>query len=467
MKLTPLTLVISTFCYSLPAFADERYPAFSPLQKNNVNAANIPFLPEPSSGQTTQEIPELPLLAQVSRQTGEGIKQLGKMIARSSWFDEINPATSGLVRSNVLAGNNSHHLWYYRLQNVVVTGEPDNGIPQLIDTPEGVTPAPDPGKGEAVILPPPPPPEPEPPQLTPAPQIPTYLALPNMLYALNDAMQTRFHFAAQQMSLDDHHNLFVYGYSGGERYRSVQGDSDATSRYQGWMLGARWTPEAEQSPLAFSAGVHKGVMTMLSNTAAGRSQLRMQTQGINALIGIQPPEGWQLEIPLGLTHYRGTLRHETQGEVARISAVSGNIGAEAGWRWQQDTHSLMPLAAAGVQWLHVADFTEQQGAQVNYQLAPQFSLAGGVKYDYQPLSSVKIGLEARYVWHSGRQNTLDAGDMRGLPIERARHSAQLGGYVSWQLHENVEIGTQLQVQQRLDRPGVSDWNVLSGVKVAF
>lgn len=466
MKLTPLTLVISTFCYSLPAFADERYPAFSTSQNNNVNAANIPHPPEAFHGPSTQEIPELPLMAQVSRQTGEGIKQLGKMIARGSWFDEINPAKSVLMRSSMLASNSSHHLWYYRLQTMVVTGEPDNGIPQLIDRPGEVMPEPDPGKGEAVIVPPPPPPEPEPPQLAPAPQIPTYLALPNMLYALNDSMQTRFHFAARQMSLDDHHNLFVYGYSGGERYRSAQGDSDATSRYQGWMLGARWTPE-EPGPLAFSAGVHKGVMTMLSDTQSGRSQLRMQTQGINALIGIQPPEGWQLEVPLGLTHYRGTLRHETQGEVARISAVSGNIGAEAGWRWQQDAHSLMPLAAAGVQWLHVADFTEQQGAQVNYQRAPQFSLAGGVKYDYQPLSSVKLGLEARYVWHSGRQNTLDAGDMRGLPIERTRHSAQLGGYVSWQLHENVEVGTQLQVQQRLDRPGVSDWNVLSGVKVAF
>ncbi|BAN99367.1 hypothetical protein E05_46010 [Plautia stali symbiont] len=147
MKLTPLTLVISTFCYGLPAFADERYPAFSTSQNNNVNAANIPQLPEPSSGTAIEEILELPLMAQVSRQTGEGIKQLGKMIARGSWFDEINPATSGLVRSSVLAGNNSHHLWYYRLQNVVVTGEPDNGIPNLIDIPGEIMPEPDPDRG--------------------------------------------------------------------------------------------------------------------------------------------------------------------------------------------------------------------------------------------------------------------------------------------------------------------------------
>ncbi len=163
MKLTPLTLVISTFCYSLPAFADERYPAFSTSQNNNVNAANIPHPPEAFHGPSTQEIPELPLMAQVSRQTGEGIKQLGKMIARGSWFDEINPATSGLVRSSVLAGNNSHHLWYYRLQTMVLTGEKDEGLPN-INNPGVVAPIPDPGKGEAVILPPPPPPEPEPPQ---------------------------------------------------------------------------------------------------------------------------------------------------------------------------------------------------------------------------------------------------------------------------------------------------------------
>lgn len=465
MKLTPLTLVISTFCYSLPSLADERTPAFSASKNNDVNAANIPHPPESLHSPLTQEIPDLPLLEQASRHTGEGIKHLGKMIARGSWFDEINPATSGLLRSSVLAGNNSHHLWYYRLQNMVLTGEKDEGLPN-IHNPGDVTPEPDPGRGEEVIVPPPPPP-PEPPRLPTAPQIPAYLALPNMLYALNDAMQTRFHFAAQQIRHDDQHNLFVYGYRGGERYDSPLGDHDATSRYQGWLLGTRWTPDAEPSPLALSVGVHKGAVSMLPDNQRENSQIRMNTQGVNMLVSVQPPEGLQLEFPLQLAQYRGTLRHENQGEVAKFNAVGGSIGAEAGWRWQYDAHSVMPLVATNMQWLHIHDFTEAQGAQVKYTLPAQLQLAGGIKYDYQPLSSVKLGVEARHVWHSGGQSTLDAGKTHNLPIARGSHSAQLSGYVSWQLHENVEIGTQLQAQQRLDRPGVSDWNVLSGVKVAF
>ena len=64
---------------------------------------------------------------------------------------------------------------------------------------------------------------------------------------------------------------------------------------------------------------------------------------------------------------------------------------------------------------------------------------------------MKLGLDARYVWHSGRQNTLDAGDMRGLPIERARHSAQLGGYVSGNCMKRGGRHA-VAVQQRLDRP---------------
>lgn len=466
MNLCPLALAISTCSYTLPLLAETCLPCLSEQQDGLHSPAMLPASPARIAASPLQSTAPVPLVQQASRHTGEGIKLLGKILARSSWFEEINPAAADpLSRSHLLA-DNRHRFWYYRLQNVLLTGEKDEEIPNLIDNPGIVIPE-DPRDHPQPFPQPQPQPEPEPPKTPVTPLSPLYFALPDLLLAFDDTLQARFHFAAQQMRSDDHHNMFVYGYAGGERYHSAERVNNATSRYQGWLLGTRWSPETENHPLSLSLGVHKGSLSSLSELGERKSQARLKTEGINAQVSVQQPTGLQLVLPLGLSHAYGNVRSTDNGEMAQFNALIGHAGIDMGWRWQYGAHSLTPLLGTGVQFMRFKEVHEGEGKQIAWHLAPLVQLTGGVSYDYQPLAQIRMGAETRYAYRDSRYSSLKSSHDGEFALKRGHHRLQVSGYVSWQLHPNVTLGAQLQAQQRLDRDGVSDWNMLTGINVSF
>ena len=466
MNLCPLALAMSTCCYTLPLLADTRLPSLSEQQDGLHSPATLPSSPAHIAASPFQSTVPVPLVQQASRHTGEGIKLLGKILARSSWFEEINPAAADpLSRSHLLA-DNRHRFWYYRLQNVLLTGEKDEEIPNLIDNPGIVIPE-DPRDHPQPFPQPQPQPEPEPPKPPATPLSPLYFALPDLLLAFDDTLQARFHFAAQQMRSEDQHNIFLSGYAGGERYRSGESKYNATGRYQGWLLGTHWSPEMENHPLSISLGVHKGSLSLLSELGERKSQARLKTEGINALMSLQQPTGLQLALPLSLSHAYGNVRSTDNGEMAQLNALIGHAGIDMGWRWQYGAHSLTPLLGTGVQFMRFKEVHEGEGKQIAWHLAPLVQLTGGVSYAYQPLAQIRMGAETRYAYHDSRHSSLKSSQEGEFALKRGHHRLQLSGYVSWQLHPNVTLGTQLQAQQRLERDGVSDWSVLSGINVSF
>lgn len=450
MNLTPLALVVGALCYSIPALAGERgtHPVGQQPPLSDPQNVTVPDIP--GACNLADIPPDPPLIQQFSRQVGEGIKLFGKVMARSNWYEEINPAIGPTPQPQHMADNNSYRLWYYRLQQQVISGEKDDDLPEL-------------DRGVDDVIPETPTPVPPPP-LTP--QIPGYLALPAVLYSLQESLQNRFVFTAQHTDAQQQ-NLFMYYYRGGSQVRSPNGDADATSRYQGWLLGTRWRPQSASSPLLFSLGVHKGAGSLLPAEYAGKSQTRLKIHGVNGLISVQPPSGLQLTLPLSVMQYRGTVRSENAGDVAQINAVGISTGIETGWRWQYNAHSLTPLVGAGVQHLHLRDINDQQNARVRYPLAPQLQLSGGIKYAYQPAATLKLGVETQYVYHGGKTGKAEILPYGDFTVARGSHSLNVSGYLSWQVQENLTLTSQLQAQQRLGQTGTRDWNVMTGIELTF
>lgn len=444
MKPTPLALVFGALC-SEPVYA-----------KQAQSTSEIPYPPsslllqppdDPLSAALQGNTPDHSLMQTVKQAAANSIKNLGKSLARSEWYDDFNPAAQ---RSPLLLADRRPHLfWYYRLQNSMIASLPDDELDPALD-------------GSLPAGPPPVLPQPK------KPQIASYVALPGTLFSVSDNLQVSFIQHAQLAGKDDRPNLFISGYQVQEHYQGKTPRENSESRYRGWQMGARWTLTGnEQRQLALSLGINKGELTLVPKTEDGRSSSRFDTQGVNAMLSWQQPAGLQLAVPLGVNHYRGRISTDKSGEVAQMQAIGGNIGLDGGWRWSHGAHAFTPVAGVMAQWLNIDDIRDQDGVHARYQQQTQRQLSGGFKYDFMPTDMLALGMEVRYVDRANSAGSVNLGNEGEFSTARSGNSLRYSGYIDWQLTENLSLNSQLKKQQRLGHEGVSNWQAQLGVQIAF
>ncbi|ORM74207.1 hypothetical protein HA48_05675 [Pantoea wallisii] len=401
----------------------------------------------------------------------DSVRLAGGYVARGAWAYGLYAFAPGRASSGerLVAGEGDRY-WDYRLQNILLT-EGNNRDPlQPQPVPE---PQPEPQPSPEPVSQPGPEPVSPPRHVRAAviPQVPAYISLPAALNSMTENLRSLFISSAQQAGRDGRPDLFVSRYTGDDRYHSAGGfmdyGYDFHSRYRGWTLGTRW-PVSQQ--FAVSGAVHKGTLNMKPDARDGISQSHINTLTVNAMLNWQQPAGLQLAVPMGISHYRGSVSTDLRGKVADINGKAGEIGVDSGWRWQLGSHALTPVAGINAQWLSIKDFTDSDGARVSYSTRPAMQLSAGIKYDFTPLNALKLGSEARYVQRDATRHHVAIGDGEQasyFTTGRSGNSVQLSGYAGWQMLDNVELNTQVQGQQRLTHEGISDWNLQAGVKISF
>lgn len=445
MKPTPLALVFGALC-SEPLYAKEAqstseipYPPSSLLLQPPDDPLNLALRENPHDNSLMQTLRQA---------AANGIKNLGKSLARSEWYDDFNPAAN---RSPLLIADSKPHLfWYYRLQNSMISSLPED---ELLD------PALDGGLPEG-----PPPVLPQPKK----PQIASYAALPGTLFSVGEHLQNVFIQDARLAGKDGRPNLFVSGYQVQEHYQGRTQREKSESRYYGWQLGAKWRLAGdEQAHLSLSLGINKGQLTLVPQAEDGRSSSRFDTQGINAMLSWQQPAGLQLAVPLGVSQYRGRISTDKSGEVALMQAIGGNIGLDGGWRWSHGSHAFTPVAGMNAQWLNIDDIHDEDGLHASYQQQKQLQFSSGIQYDFAPIDSLRLGMEVRYVERANGAGSVKVSREGDFNTARSGNSLRYSGYMDWQLTDNVSLNSQLKKQQRLGHEGISNWQAQLGVQIAF
>jgi len=393
----------------------------------------------------------------------DSVRLAGGYVARGAWAYGLYAFAPGRASGGErLVTGEGDRYWDYRLQNILLT-EGNNRDPlQPQPVPE---PQPEPQPGPKPVSPP------RHVRAAVIPQVPAYISLPAALNSMTENLRSLFISSAQQAGSDGRPDLFVSRYTGDDRYHSAGGfmdyGYDFHSRYRGWTLGTRW-PVSQQ--FAVSGAVHKGTLNMKPDARDGISQSHINTLTVNAMLNWQQPAGLQLAVPMGISHYRGSVSTDLRGKVADINGKAGEIGVDSGWRWQLGSHALTPVAGINAQWLSIKDFTDSDGARVSYSTRPAMQLSAGIQYDFTPLNALKLGSEARYVQRDATRHRVAIGDGEQasyFTTGRSGNSVQLSGYAGWQMLDNVELNTQVQGQQRLTHEGISDWNLQAGVKISF
>lgn len=378
------------------------------------------------------------------------IKNFGKLIARSSWYDDFNPAANRSPLVGQLADSKPHRFWYYRLQNSMISSLPEDELVDPVldgDLPEGPLP----------VLPKP-----------QKPQISTYAALPTALFGMSENLRDLFIHEAQLAGSDGRPNLFISGYRIQEQHQGKAHRQNGESRYYGWQMGARWVLTGdEQKQLALSLGVNKGQQSLVPETRDGNSSSRFDTQGVNAMLSWQQHAGWQLAMPFGVSHYRGRISSDKAGDVAQMKATLGHVGLDGGWRWPLGAHAITPVTGVTAQWLNINDIRDQDGLHAHYHQQTQWQFSGGVKYQFSPTDTVKLGMDTRYVQYSANAGQVKVSNEGDFTTARSGNNLRYSGYVDWQITEDIALNSQLKMQQRLGQEGVSNWQAQIGVRIAF
>jgi hypothetical protein len=450
MKPTPLALVIGALCSCEPLYAKE----FRPDQQD-ILLPSSSLIQHPSDDPLNDNLLDDPhqdsMMHSFGHATASSIKMFGKFIARSTWYDDFNPAANRSPLLSQLADSKRHLFWYYRLQNAVIAGIPEDQ--ELID----------PGLDDNPPVGPPPPVLPQ-----PKAQIAAYAALPNALFSVEENLQAQFIHDTQLAGRDGRPNLFISGYHVKERYHSLSGRNNSESRYQGWLLGSRGLLLGdEQQHLALSLAINKGHLTTVPTPHYGISSGQFDIQGINAMLSLQQSHGLQLAIPLGMTQYRGSISTHERGKVAQVKARGGNVGIDGGWRWQRGTHAFTPVAGVTAQWLQIPDVHDKDDLRLSYRHQTQLKFSGGLKYDFSPMDAMTFGLEARYVQHSDYSGKVNVDKQGEFSTGSSRQSMQLSGYIGWQITDDIQLNGQIKSHQRLRQEGASNWQTQLGIQVAF
>ncbi|GAA0470692.1 S6 family peptidase [Tatumella punctata] len=426
------------------------------------------------------------------------VKLAGGYVARGAWAYDLYAFAPGKsdAGERLLTGEGNQY-WDYRLQNILLNSDgntvpvapepapqPDpQPVPEPAPQPDPQpvpVPAPQPDP-QPVPVPAPQPdpqpvpepaPQPDPQPVRPAttPQVPSYISLPSALGNFSSAIQEML---SDSVRVQDR-AIFAYGYHSEERYHTA-GDFarygyNFTSKSNGWMLGGRW--QLAVSPwqqITVGAGVSKGSLSVKPSAADGDSRTAFDTLSINSLLRWQHRAGWWLEMPAGYTRFSGTVHTGLRGGVASPKAGSWTAGLDAGKRWQSATQSITPLLGIRWQYLNIRPFSDEDQAQVRYRIQrnPDFSAGAGYRLD---LGNLTAGVDLRLIHRPGGGSQAIISDgltSSSFSAGRGGDSVQLKTRAALRLTENTTLTTGMQYQTRLQKEGIDDWNILSGLEVSF
>ena len=386
------------------------------------------------------------------------VKLAGEYVARGAWAYGLYAFAPGKSSaSERLLDGEGNQFWDYRLQNILLDSE-GNTIP--------VGPEPEQEQGQEQEQ------EQEPLPVRPAttPQVPAYISLPGAFSRLSEDLQQMFSDSVR----DPRSAFFVYGYHSNERYHSAGNFTnygyDSTAKSNGWMMGSRWSsPEAREQQLTFGLAVSKGSLSVKPSAADGDSRSSADTLSINTLLRWQNDNGWQLEIPLAYTRFRSHVSTGLRGDVATPVASSWLTGIEAGKGWQYGHHRLTPQLGMHWQQLRIRSFTDEDNARVSYEMQHTPDFRVGVNYR-MTLGRVSLGADARVILRPGaaRQVVISDGQTQSLfSAGRGGNSLQLNTDAAISITDNLRMTTRVQYQKRLEREGIDDWNILSGMEFTF
>ncbi|WP_034945743.1 S6 family peptidase [Erwinia oleae] len=427
-------------------------------------------------------------LVQVSgHSAADRVKLAGKYVARGAWAWGLYAFAPGKAAGEErLVSGEGDQYWDYRLQNIMLNEEgnaiAEEPAPQPVPDRES-TPQPEPEtvpqpKPETVPQPKPEPvpqpaPQPQPGNIRPAviPQVPSYISMPTAFLRVDEEINSLFNDAAKA----DDAGFFLSGYRGGDRYHSAGSFNnygyDFSSHYSGWLMGSRWqTYAGEQQKLAFSAGVSKGSLSLTPNARDGNSKATFNTLSLNTQLTWQHNNGLMLNVPLGYSRFKGNVTTDLRGGVASPTAQIWHAGAEIGRRMQQGRHRFTPVA--GLLWQHLAidRFRDKDAAQVSYKIAHNPIYSAGMEYTFDYENQLNVGSEIHLLHRPGKANQAVIGDgLQHARFDSGRggDSAQFKTHLAYQLHPNVALNGQLQYQKRLQKEGMDDWGIHSGIKVSF
>lgn len=410
---------------------------------------------------------------QVGGQSDEKrVKLAGEYVARGAWAYGLYAFAPGksAVSERLLEGEGNQY-WDYRLQNILLDSD-GNTVPVVPEPDPQPHPEPQPEPGPLPVPDPSPVPVPDPQPVRPAttPQVPAYISLPAAFTRLSEDLQQMFSDSVRE----PRSAFFVYGYHSNERYHSAGNFAnygyDSTGKANGWMMGSRWSsPEARQQQITLGLAVSKGSLSVKPSAADGDSRSSADTYSINTLLRWQNDNGWLLEIPLAYTRFRSHVSTGLRGEVAAPDAVSWLTGLDAGKGWQYGPHRLTPQLGMHWQQLRIRSFTDEDNARVSYESRQSPDFSAGLNYR-MTLGGVSLGADARVILRPGasRQVAISDGQTRNLfSTGRGGDSLQLNTDAAVSITDNLRITTRVRYQKRLEREGIDDWNIVSGMEVTF
>ncbi|WNN46705.1 autotransporter domain-containing protein (plasmid) [Winslowiella toletana] len=399
----------------------------------------------------------------------DSVRLAGRYVARGAWAYGLYAFAPGHASTDErLVKGEGDRYWDYRLQNIMLDADG-------ISTPVDLTPAPEPAPSPEPTPQPEPTPSPEPApkpiHKAVIPQVPAYISLPAMALNFDRNMATLLTDTAQE----SRSYFFINGYSGRDDYHSSGEFSnygyDFKSQYQGWFMGARWQSDSEKSSrFALSTGIHKGNLSLSPRSVEGESHAGFKTRGIVSQLSWQHDNGMVLDITTGYTRFNGNVVTDLRGKTADPQAAIWHVGMEGGKAWDFGTHRITPLAGIDYQHLRINSFTDVDNARVRYRMhnAPAYSAA--LQHNWQALPGLTLNHEARIRLAPGKAAVTQisgGGDEALFRSGKGGDSLQLKSGVSLRVSDNVSLHTQARYQQRLQREGVSDWNIAGGVKVDF
>ena len=410
---------------------------------------------------------------QVGGQSDEKrVRLAGEYVARGAWAYGLYAFAPGKssVSERLLEGEGNQY-WDYRLQNILLDSD-GNTVPVSPGPLPEPTPEPQPDPGPLPVPDPSPVPVPEPLPVRPAttPQVPAYISLPGAFSRLSEELQQMFTDSVRE----PRSAFFVYGYHSNERYHSAGNFTnygyDATVKANGWMMGSRWqSPEARPQQITLGLAVSKGSLSVKPSAAEGESRASADTFGINTLLRWQNDTGWQLEVPLAYTRFRSHVSTGSRGEVAAPVATSWLTGVDAGKGWQYGDHRLTPQLGMHWQQLRIRSFTDADNARVSYESQHSADVTAGVNYRLT-VGNVSLGADARVILRPGasRQVAISDGQTQSLfNTGRGGNSLQLKTDAAVSMTDHLRMTARVQYQKRLQREGIDDWNILSGIEYTF
>lgn len=429
----------------------------------------------------------------------------GGYVARGAYAYTLYTFAPGKAAADQreVEGSGSQY-WDYRLQNRMLN-EGDNNEPTpdpIPDPTPGPTPDPVPDEGGTTPTPQPddggttPVPDADEGIIVPTPddhhtdensraavtpQVASYLSLPSALLSYNSRLNTTFH---DQVTLLEEKkiNIFFQYLNGEDTYHSSLGFKDYGFDYkqkqEGWLFGGKVLQlDDNTQSLEVNLGLSRTDLDITPDAADGNSKTNYTAWGLSSLTIYKQETGLLAELALDAAKYDGNISTDLRGgDVADINAKSFGTTLDVGYQFTFGNHQLTPLIGAGVQYLTVDDFTDVDGARVNYNDIARPIGRVGVRYRYN-WDSVSAGKWAilsstRLVKDFSHHETVAIGDSHSS--ETSDFSTDITGSAALfdvgvvnTLIPNVSLSVGGQYQKRLEEEGIDYWQLTTGVNISF